>query len=513
MSDFKNYQFYNFKGGLDFKNSAPLISQSENKVAWADAYNVELLENGGIVQMNGSQLFAQLPQNPADEVIGGFEGEHNGNKFLVVVTKNGNFYRYLGGEFILKKAGLTVNAKPNFKVYLNGVFVSNGVDEPFLYVPDAETEILSTNCTTSGGHNIRGKAIEIYKGRVWIADGSTLYYSALGKYNDWTTENDAGSISNFHNDTSPITALCCFKDMLVIHKENASFLLSGNSPENFTIQPFSNLGAVSPFGINTANGKHLFYNKQIYPFIINELGEIEQGSAISVLIESKLEEFSNAKNNNCMLLDYKEKSQIWCFLYKSNEDYFNNILIYDYSNNAWFLRIVPYNIVSAWAYDGIIYSALDDGKIVKEAVGSSFLGEPVKFMWASPFFHFGKVNTYKTVEHVALVFATNKDNNFNFQVRKNYSNFEVFDKSSFSSITSNTLVFCDENGAYGQGVLDGNGDNQKYGFITLSSQKVADYLTTITGSNKSVQIQILGNKLAHSLSLLGLEFREVYFDV
>ena len=41
MADFKNYQFYNFKGGLDFKNSAPLVEQSESKVAWADSYNVE----------------------------------------------------------------------------------------------------------------------------------------------------------------------------------------------------------------------------------------------------------------------------------------------------------------------------------------------------------------------------------------------------------------------------------------------------------------------------------------
>ena len=29
MSDFRNYQFYNFQGGLDFKNSAPLVEQGE----------------------------------------------------------------------------------------------------------------------------------------------------------------------------------------------------------------------------------------------------------------------------------------------------------------------------------------------------------------------------------------------------------------------------------------------------------------------------------------------------
>ena len=511
MSQFKNYQFYNFQGGLDCKNSAPLVAQTEKEVAWADGYNVELLKNGGISKMKGSQILCSMPEEISSEITGGFEGEQNGTKFLVVVTDDGNFYQVLGNEFILKKSGLSAGAKPNFKVYLNGVFVSNGIDEPFLFVPGNSPEILSAGCTTSGGHPIRGKAIEVYKGRIWIADGSTLYYSALGKYNDWTSENDAGSISNFHNDTSPITALCCYKDMLVIHKKESSFILSGNSPDNFVIQPFSNLGAISPFGINTANGRHLFFNRQIYPFQINELGEIVQGSAVSLIIENKMKDFNNVKNEECLLLDYKDKSQMWCFLYTSNQNYFKDILIYDYVNNAWFLRRVSYNISAAWEYDGIIYSATPDGMIIKEGVGTSFLGQPVEFMWSSPFFHFGEVNTAKTVEELALVLSADKDNNFNFQTKKDYSSYEVFDSDSFSNITSNTLVFCDDYGNLGQGVLDG--DDETFGFVTMSASNVENYITNITGSNKSVQIQLFGNKLHNSLALLGLEFRDVYFDV
>ena len=380
-------------------------------------------------------------------------------------------------------------------------------------MPNNEPEIFQTNTTTDGGHAIRGNAIEIYKGRIWIADGATLYYSALGKYDDWTSTNDAGSISNFHNDTSPITALCCFKDMLVIHKEDCSFILSGNSPENFTIQPFSNLGAISPFGINTANGRHIFYNKNIYPFQINELGEIFQGDAISHKIETKMKEFNNTKNKQCLFLNYKNKSQLWCFLYRSNQDYFDHILVYDYISNAWFLRIVPYKISTAWECDGLIYSGLNDGTIVKEGIGNSFLGEPVKFLWASPFFHFGQINKNKTIENLSLIFSTNKDNNFNFQVKKNYSNYEIFDCTSFSNITSNTLTFCDKNGSLGQGVLDGENSFEKYGYVCLPEDKVENFTTNITGTNKSVQIQIFGTETYNSLSLLGLEFREVYTDV
>jgi hypothetical protein len=342
--------------------------------------------------MNGSQLFAAIE---GEKILGGFEGENNGKSFLVVVTASGKFYSYENSGFVLKKSDLTPNQIPNFKVYLNGVFVVNGVDDPFLFVPGNSPEISQANATTTGGTNIRSLALEVYKGRIWMANGSTLYYSALGKFDDWQTQNDAGSISNFHNDTSPITALCNFKDVLVIHKKESSFILSGNSPENFVITPFSNLGAISPMGINVANGRQIFFNRAVYPFVINELGEITQGSAISENIKTKLESFNNSKNEKCILLNFKNKSQIWCFLYENNDDYFHTILIYDYFNNAWFQRIVPYDITSAWEYQGGIYCGLRDGKIVKESVGTSFMGAPIEFNWKSPFFILEKLINIK----------------------------------------------------------------------------------------------------------------------
>ena len=59
-----------------------------------------------------------------------------------------------------------------------------------------------------------------------------------------------------------------------------------------------------PVAINIANGRHLFFNKQIYPFQVNELGGIIQGSAVSLIIGNKLKDLSKtqylkivAKNN------------------------------------------------------------------------------------------------------------------------------------------------------------------------------------------------------------------------
>ncbi|MDD3593017.1 MAG: hypothetical protein PHX18_00145 [Candidatus Gastranaerophilales bacterium] len=510
MAKFRSFQYYNFSGGLDFKSSPPLVAQDEKKCSWSDGFNVELLKGGGIVKMKGSQLYAVLPESLSDEIIGGFEGENEGNSFLVVVTKNGKFLYYNNEEFIVKKADLTPETKPNFKKFLNGVFVSNGIDDPFLFIPGSSQEIYQANATTAGNHQIRGQAVEIYKGRIFIGDGAALYYSALGKFNDWTSANDAGVINNFHNDTSPITALCCYKDTLIIHKAQQTFVLTGNSPGNFTIEPFSNLGSVSPFATNASHGIQVFFNNGIYPFTVNELGQIIQESALSGIIKNKLQDFVNYANREAMLLNYYDKSQLWCFLYRSNKKYFDTILIYDYVNKAWFQRIAPYEIVAAWEYEGQILCSLRDGRIVKEAVGSSFLGEPVTFSWSSPFFHFGNININKTIENLYLILAMDEDNNFNCQVKKNYSDYEIEDNSAFSHLESNTLVFYDDHGQKGQGVLDD--DDVAYGYVTMTTDKVIDFSSVISGSNKSVQLQFFGDKLYHSLALLGVEFCDVFFD-
>ena len=61
--------------------------------------------------------------------------------------------------------------------------------------------------------------------------------------------------------------------------------------------------------------------------------------------------------------------------------------------------------------------------------------------------------------------------------------------------------------------VDLDDEETSYGFVTMPAQKVDNFITAVTGANKSVQVQIYGNENYNSLSLLGLEFRGTYFDV
>lgn len=56
----------------------------------------------------------------------------------------------------------------------------------------------------ASGERVKGEVLTVYRSRVWVASGSTIYYSALGSYTDFTTEDDAGYISDFHTDTSEL---------------------------------------------------------------------------------------------------------------------------------------------------------------------------------------------------------------------------------------------------------------------------------------------------------------------
>lgn len=102
------------------------------------------------------------------------------------------------------------------------------------------------------------------KGRLWVASGSTLYYSALGKYNDFSTEDDAGYINNFFTNTDSITALKTYKDYLAIYKKDSVALYYlGQAMMIFKITPFADKGT-SANSVVTVNNKQYFVNQGIF---------------------------------------------------------------------------------------------------------------------------------------------------------------------------------------------------------------------------------------------------------
>ena len=269
--------YYNLQGGLNTQLTPIMMGADTQKMYWAEGSNVEPYKKQGITRQKGNQILLELaskikpkekkPENQVSQVkkanvkSAGTEDDLTGFKPVGAIaypkgSKNIVLALSDGRIFYFKEATGTLNEIYDFdwkiesyvfEYFLDGLVVlpelyAGRAIEGFLFNPDADEETDILNFKNARGETIKATAVCQYAGRLWISSGSTLYYSALGTYNDWSSSHDAGYISNFHSSTAKIVALREYGGSLAIYKEFEVFLLTGNDPENFAITKFADKG-------------------------------------------------------------------------------------------------------------------------------------------------------------------------------------------------------------------------------------------------------------------------------
>lgn len=507
--------FYNLAGGINQAASKTALGLDTKKLYWADSQNIEILKNTGIIKQKGNTLLLQLAEE--EKIIGLHQLRNSVNNCLLIATNIGNLYVY-GVSQILTKLNKTIDgsARVSFVDFLDGVVVGSKKDALFYINDDNGYAIEDCNLLDFDNNVVKADAIYTYKGRVWVGTGSTLYYSALGKYNDFTTANDAGYINNFYTDTNNITALKSYKDYLAIYKDNGVYLLSGSSVEDFRITPFADKGTASFSSVVNVNNKQYFINQGIFSMEqAGLLSQIQLGSEISLNIKSEFNNFDRTRFNKIIVLHYEVKNQIWFFIPYKNNEYFHTIWIYSYINEAWFKRVLPQDITTACIFDEYILTADAKGKVYKEDFGNTFSGNAIEFMWKSPFLSAGDPNIRKTIEEFYFILDEVYDNNFNFSVYKNYDSEYKDDTELIYSANLNNLVWCGDNVAenlttcWNYDEDDGIGETI-YAIWATSTDSV--HKAEISESNYSVQLCVEGTSIEQNAAIIGLEFKEVYPD-
>jgi len=494
--------YYNLSGGINQASTKTELGISTKKLFWADSKNVEIYQNKGIIRQKGNVLFAQIPEQ---ESITSIHEMKSGSLIrLLISTENGNLYVYEESHPLVLLERTIVSINPVFTNFLDGTLVSSESDAMFFINKNLEIE--DCNLKKSNNTDVYAAAVTVYKGRVWAAEGATVYFSALGKYNDFSTANDAGYINNFYTDTDDITALSVYKDYLAIYKEKRTYLLGGSNPENFTVIPFADKGAYSKKGVVTVNNKQYFYNSGIYTLEVGALNQILLGSEITGNIKEEFSKFDYIRKNEVFAVNYEAKNQVWYFIPYANDDYFHIIWINDIINQAWYKRVLPQNITCACLYKNFILTADKDGKIYKEYVNNSFNGEPIEFMWKSPFLGLGNPTIRKTIDEFYFILDEAHENNFKFSV---YKNFDAENKDDIEQIYSSNfenLVWYKSD--FYSDLKDFWSDDENEAIWALDTE--AKFKAEISEANYSVQICIEGDELAHNTALIGLQFKEIY---
>ena len=524
-----------FSAGSNYA-CAPLQLGLDSKVTpWAHGLNVEIFSEKGVCRQKGNIKIAQSADGkgicavytytPAKNILA---------KKILYVTSGGGFYEYdvLSGEHKCLKSGLDPSGHFIFAEFIGGIAVSNAKDAPFFYkgnVNGLAGSVCDMKTVAKDGVSpIFASAMCAYKSRLWLAADDTLYFSALGTFDDWTSIDDAGYISNFHCDAAPITALRPYMDYLAIYKRAQTYLLSGNSGDNFAVVPFADKGANNQNAVVTAGNKQYFFSNALFSLEQSGiLSQISLGSEATLAIKPMLNDetmylrgvkggdgatyavatpLDKSSLHKIYLLPYEPKNQLWLYIPTQNNPHINNIWIFDYIHNAWTLRGTPQPISCAANYGEQIISGTSDGRILLEFTGKSFDGVPIEFEWRTPFLALGNVNTRKEISDFYFLVSDSVDNNFRFCAYKDYDTLDAQDQDSISiSNLSNLLWASDANDEFQFFWADDSAEHQQKWAIGCEIAQKVDLSLACT----AVQFCVFGSELNEDFAILALECKEI----
>jgi len=476
--------YFNNTGGLNNFSSMASLNESEKNTDWFDAQNVEGHKSGGLVKMKGNKNILNTVLPEKTKILGIWDYMKQGIHYPIINTSEGKLYRLNLETGVLseKHSGLNTTAKCNYVNFNNGVVITNGIDAPLFY------EELYGASPLLGGAPV-GTAIEAYKARLFISSGSGLYYSALGNHNDWTTNDDAGSIVNFHNDSSPIIALENYGEFLAIYKKNAIYVLTGSSPDDFVIKPVADTGCLSPWAVGTVNNSQYFFNGEaVTTLSFNSLGQITIADDISIKIKNAFPDLNSDKFADAVCITYPSKNQLWFYFASGISENLDICFIYDYFHKSWYKRIgLP--VSCGISIDGKIYTGTPDGKILIEDTEDSFDGLPVKAWWFSPWFTFGAPDSKKEILSFNVWLYQNQKYPFDVVYARDYSKTD--------RVYTTVQVISEDELVWDAGLWEAN---------NWTSDKAVRKKIPVNGKCEALQIGFQNLEAGQHFSVLGYSF-------
>jgi len=135
------------------------------------------------------------------------------------------------------KSGLSYSSFYSFAQLVDKMVICNGVDKPLKY--DGATVATIDAAPV-------GKVACTYRERVFLARGSTLYFSDPTNVDSWPATN---FIDVNPDDGDEIVALVPLSTTLLIVKRYSMYFLTGYGPQSFRVEPAATVGSISHHGV------------------------------------------------------------------------------------------------------------------------------------------------------------------------------------------------------------------------------------------------------------------------
>ena len=275
------------------------------------------------------------------------------------VIEGGKWYRYLAGVWTTLKTGLNVNAKATFVNFqgsfaANNLIMTNGIDAAMKYDGTSVTNLANAPALSD--------FVCTHDNRVYLASGSTIYFSALRKAEDWNTVNEAGQIVVETSDGKSITGLVAGSQRLTVFKQNSIHELFGTNPGNFTMKLVTdNLGTPTGNTAQVIDGVIYFLgNDGVYRYSGGSLPTSE----FSIPIRESIKNINAAYANKSVSWQVGKKYYLAIPTGSNTEA--ETVLEYDTEFQTWNTWSYPNKVTAKGVtLDGVPYIGLSLGLIYK----------------------------------------------------------------------------------------------------------------------------------------------------
>lgn len=274
------------------------------------------------------------------------------------------------------------------------------------------------------------KYFTVHKGRIYALKGAVIYFCALNLINDWTTANDAGSISivRAKGDGTGITT---YADHVIVFTLYSMHELWGTGPYNYELIDIEgNKGCISHRSIATAN-------RRLFWLWYNEVCEYGGGAAkkVSDAVDHYLENINLTYREKCVggaTGDYYYLS----IPYGSSATQNNLLLKYDTRLGIW--NVEPGNFIDFVTIGNTLYGVDATGQVwnMRDMSAAEGLDSATPISWefiTKPFTE-GRIGEPKTVSDLWLV-ADISTGSTSFSVGYNL-NINNSDSTSFTALTT-----------------------------------------------------------------------------
>lgn len=239
-------------GGLNTREAAHQLSERQSP----SAQNFDPTFVGGVRKRKGYIKFTgSAKSSPTGSFASGlYAGANSSGTAFVIAAEGTTVQDITNGSWNTPITGLTITAgtMTRMAMYNDKIIICNvGMSSRY-----------TTNGTTStalaGSPPANATNIMIHRSRVWLSAGtSAVTFSALNDEGDYTTADNAGTITINKGDGMVVNGMCSGGDFAVISKispssggkEGKLYIVYGASPFDFVIKKIADIGAVSQEGL------------------------------------------------------------------------------------------------------------------------------------------------------------------------------------------------------------------------------------------------------------------------